>query len=451
MGLLGSFNNSEKKIVSVPFSKSFFHTFGSRIIVLLISFFAGIIVARVLGPEKRGVLAVVVASAQIFSRIGSVLVAGNSILLGQNYERLPKLTAQTLLGALLISFFTLIIMIVLPGSIIERFFVKNDNNLIILSSVFIFGLIMEIGLRELLMARQEFFYINYTNIFSRIFYFVFILVFLLIFKYGLLFAAIVTITVPFFKVIFYLKNILNLLNKKLEISFDLIKKSVNIGGRAVITGIPIILLLKSDIWILSFFEEQSTVGIYQVSVSLCTMFLMLGQVLNQLVKAKAVSEEGGSERALLVSKLLFIIGIGVYIPLVLLGKPFFLFVYGKEYLQSYYSSIVLFIAIIFWGTSVSIGGYVVGKGKYPVFIVRGMILTLLINVMLNFALIPRIAEIGAAYASLVAYIIGTVFYFIKFIRSTDFNYRDLFGFNKNEKEQINNLLKKYLNLSFFVK
>lgn len=442
VAILKKIKLTNRESSSISFLNAFFHTIISRILIISISFAAGVIVARILGPENRGILAVVVATSQIFSRLGGILISGNSILLGEKNERLSHLALHTIIWGILLSLLLYILFSSLPSSLVSKYFTEYDLVLIFLTSIFVFCLILEMGLRDLLMALQKFHKLNYINTGAQLVYFFLIVVFLAILDYGLYFAVIAILLVALFKSLLYLKTLNSRILFPLKINFTLLKESYEIGARAVITSIPIILLLKSDIWILSYYKELKTVGLYQISASFCGLFLILGQVLNQIIKAKAVSEEGGANRALLISKLLFISGVFIYIPFLKFGEELFLFVYGEEYIKSYKSAVILFVAIIFWSASISIGGFVIGKGRYPSFIARGMIIVLIINIIFNIILIPPYNESGAAYASLLSYIVGSIIYFIRFINTTNFGYKDVIYINNKELLQIKRLFKR---------
>jgi O-antigen/teichoic acid export membrane protein len=100
------------------------------------------------------------------------------------------------------------------------------------------------------------------------------------------------------------------------------------------------------------------------------------------------------------------------------------FVYGQAYVRSVPATMILMLGVVFAS---------VGRVAFPYFYTLGRPLnnvvisfvTLLINIALNFMLIPKYGIYGAAIASSISYFIYGIYYIISFIVLEGFSVRSL--------------------------
>ena len=421
--------------------KAFGHTFTVRFVLMAIGFGTSVLVARALGAEGRGEYALILVVIQLLAPIGGVLHGGNSILVGKNPERFAYLVMQTIAWCTLLAVVVCSGMLLLPDGVLETIFGRTDLATIAVVTFTLWGMTSEAGLRDLLMGRQRFFFVNWTELGSAVFHLTGALTLFLWSKtLGVIFILSVVSAKNAIKVFTYLSR------WEYSTSIDvkntrgkLLSNSLKIGTRQAIFGISTMLVLKVDIWLLGYMSEESTVGVYHVAVGVCTVFLAITQVLNSLVKAKSVSEKGGAGRAVLVSKMVLIAGIIGCAIMVRFGEIFFRNIYGSEFASAYDPATILIIALVGWGYSSPLAGYIVGKRKYPWFMVISAIIALILNIFLNFWWIPIWKANGAAFASLVTYILMMSLFIYEFWKNTDIYLTQFFWLDEDERELLVNM------------
>jgi O-antigen/teichoic acid export membrane protein len=419
------------------FAKVFLDTFMTNVATTLIGFISGVVLARVLGPEGRGELALVVTSVTIMGLFQNICNGGNDILLGADNNRKQKLFLQSIIWILLLAALIMSSIAVLPDRFIIQFLGSSSASLSIMFIIYLVFFSADEGLKRLLSARQDFFYINRTNLAIPLIYMTLLIIFLFILGYGVFTVLVFLALQHMLKVLAYTWRLFTKFKDE-GIGWiperSLTSESIRVGSRALLVGLPTILLLRVDIWILNYYETSAVVGIYQVAVSFSTMILVIAGILNSIVTAKAVSEKGGEARALLISKLFFILSAVCYVPLLIFGEFIFVFLFGSEFRTSYFPAIYLWAAVIIWGFALPIGGHVVGKERYPMSAVIGMTLALGINITLNIILIPAFGAVGAAIASLIAYLFMAFAYMLIFYRLYNLSWRQFFWITKQEWE-----------------
>ena len=186
---------------------------------------------------------------------------------------------------------------------------------------------------------------------------------------------------------------------------DLLKESVPFALMLVFAT----LYLNADTVLLSFFKGDHSVGLYNAANRLALALRMVPAVfisaffpiVSELSKVSKVELNTFLEKSLA-----FMISLALPLSLgtTLLSKKIILFFYGQKFASSYS---VLQIAI--WGTfcmflSVVLGYTLISLGKQKIYTqITG--LGLGVNLVINFSLIPKLAQVGSSLA-----IFGTEFF-----------------------------------------
>ena len=138
-------------------------------------------------------------------------------------------------------------------------------------------------------------------------------------------------------------------------------------------------------------------------------------------------------------------------PLIFFGKFVFTAIFGEAFRTSYYPAIILWPAVVIWGFALPIGGHVVGKKRYPMSVALGMALALGVNIALNILFIPYYGAVGAALASLIAYLFMCFTYMYKFYRLFNLSWIQFFSISMQERKVLRQVFLKVLNRYFPVK
>ncbi len=199
----------------------------------------------------------------------------------------------------------------------------------------------------------------------------------------------------------------------------LVRASVSFGLKGYLSRVASFLYYRIDMFILSYFMGAGAVGHYAIAVLLAELLWNVPSSLAPGVMYKSASEDSQDRDRLTAAAcrhtvlICLLAGLGI----VVLGKSFIRVAFGVEYLPS-----VTPLILLLPGTAVlSVGSVLandfVGRGKQLMNSFAAVV-TLLINVPLNFILIPRWGVAGAAVASSVSYSIGVIVMLVEFTRIT---------------------------------
>lgn len=173
-----------------------------------------------------------------------------------------------------------------------------------------------------------------------------------------------------------------------------------------------------DISILALFVSFDLIGIYSVSVKILLLLYALGGILASasFPAISRITKTSKSQVKKLINKTIIInIGISIFAIIISLLMDKIIFqIIGSEFSQSYVPFRILLISLPFLYTRLIFGNYLKASNnqlKYFGIILLGAI----INISLNFLLIPNFSYLGAAIATTLSEIavfsISTITYF----------------------------------------
>lgn len=178
--------------------------------------------------------------------------------------------------------------------------------------------------------------------------------------------------------------------------------------------VTVTLYVNSDITILGFLCGDRTVGIYSVSTKIYTIVktILSSVLVVSIPRLSAIYGEGRVDKLISVAEGIYKLLLSVVIPsivgMIILRKEIVSIVSGKEYISAESSLFVLSIALFFclaswfWGQCI----LVIFKMEHEVFKVTCV--SALVNVGLNFILIPLGKENAAAFTTLIAELISYI-------------------------------------------
>lgn len=182
----------------------------------------------------------------------------------------------------------------------------------------------------------------------------------------------------------------------------------------------------SDRYIVTLFCGVSLTGIYSVSYKIPGVLNTIIDVFMQAWKISATEEyDKGKTYHYNKGYVLFVIS-GIFISsiLICLSKICSSILFDIEYINSWKYTVVLIVAFLFHGISGYLGT-IFTAAKQTKYIAYTTIVGAIINIILNFALIPSYEAFGAAIATLVSNIIiwGVRSYFVnKYVKIDIFNF-----------------------------
>lgn len=192
------------------------------------------------------------------------------------------------------------------------------------------------------------------------------------------------------------------------------------GWIGQLSAVAYFLLLRLDQGLLAHFRSASEVGIYSLAVYMGEMLWLLPGALTPILvhtSATRASDTGRDATAWQAVRLGILITFAAAVPLYLLAEPMLAFLAGGQYQASGAALRALLPGIVAFAPGAVLAGDFIGRGK-PHWNTQASALTVVINVIVGWILIPRQGAVGAAYASSIAYFCGSALMVLRFRQAT---------------------------------
>ena len=388
--------------------------FFDRVVQIGLGFAIISLTARYLGVQKYGIYSYVVSLVGIFQPLSSL---GLNTLVIRELVNNPD-DKHKILG-------TTFILQLVGGTLslcLSLFFIcllrPNENLLFYL--VFILSIsniinsfqCIDIWFQSQLQSR----YTVISNNFSYIVYFSATNIFFVANNLTLFFATLLrtfnSIIKAFILIVFYtrLEKSFHLWSPNLKVALSLLRESFPL----ILSAFAISIYVKIDQVMLGQMVNDSAVAIYSVATQISEAFyfvpiVILSSVSPSIYKAKKeLSEKEFYERIKLLLISLTFLSFFISISISLLSPSLIILLFGKSFADS-----ILILRIHIWASIFVFSG----TGASCWFVAQQLthltffrtLLGAVVNILLNFSLIPKYAGVGAAIATIISYALASVF------------------------------------------
>jgi len=195
-----------------------------------------------------------------------------------------------------------------------------------------------------------------------------------------------------------------------SIDFRFILSSYKSGFRVFLSTLFIILLIRFDIIIIKRMLDFKQVGIYSLAAHIVDLLQVASNLVGGLLLVKLSDSDADIEKWKIMKKLLmsfFVILCVANLGFVILGKFLIATLYGVQFVPVYYAYLWLIPASLGLSFGSLFNMYLNSKG-FPIISIILPAIALIVNVMLNFILIPYMGIYGSALATSVAYVLWFV-------------------------------------------
>jgi O-antigen/teichoic acid export membrane protein len=382
---------------------------GGRIIQMILSFFIGILTARYLGPSNYGVFSYVGAYVTFFASICTLGI--NSViikfLLDDEYNQ--GITLGTSIVLRVISSFLSACMIVGIVFVVD----KGDTELIIVSALCSSALIFQ-ALDTINFWFQSKYKSRVTAIATLIGYIVVSAYRVVLIIQGrsvrwFAFAsALDCIVIGAFLFIMYYKSG----GQKLRFSWKHGKKILNQSYHYILSGMMVAIYAQTDKFMLKQMLDETEVGYYSLASTISTIWVfILAAIIDSmyptiisLAKTDNIAFQRKNRQ---LYAIVFYVSCFVSLLFTLFGNIFIRVLYGEPYMPAFSILQITTWYVAFSHLGVARNAWVVSEGKQK-YLKNIYFFAAIMNVILNFALIPSLGGQGAAIASLITQIFTSI-------------------------------------------
>lgn len=414
----------------------------SKVLMIATGLATSVIVARWLGPSANGVMAAVAVYPALLMTVGSLGVRqATAFSLGSGKYQLNDI--KTAISQLWLVASTITVF----GSFaLIWIFSKQANDLLLVSLA-----IAPIPF-QLFNTYNTGIFLGQNKIrkFSRISWLpklfvllstIVLVIFLAKGVYGALLATAMGPFVMFVILVFQNKFVQHV---SLRVNWEIVRSLVGLGAIYAIAMLVLTLNYKSDIIFLEYLSDSREVGIYSKGAHLMEYLWEIPMLFSMVTFARSASTTDRAAFSRKVTKLLrlSLIVVGtISIVLGVVAKPLILLLFGEQFEGSALVLQIMLPGVVVLTILKVVNMDLAGRGK-PWISIQTMLPALVINIALNFAMIPKYGANGAAFASTVSYFFGGVFTWLAYARETGQPISEILRFGAGDLEFLLSKLKK---------
>ncbi len=416
----------------------------SNFAIIIFGLGRAIITARWLGPKANGIIAVLSVYPALFMSIGSLgIQQSTTYFIGKKIyseKDIKTSVSQIWFITSIISMFICFFLI--------KYFSNSCNNIIwiIFSIIPIpFNLFTTYN-SGIYLGKNQIQFFNKINWLPAAIGFVSILFFVVYLQLnvsGVLISAIIGPALMFFLLLF--KNDF-IRSFSFSIDFRIVKSLLALGMIYAVALLIINLNVQLDILILDKLSTPYETGIYSKGVAITQYLWYIPMLLSTIIFARSANAKDDYLFSKKVAQLLRVSIILVSITsliLILTAKYIILGMFGIKFYDSISVLRLLLPGILLLTIFKCLNQDLAGKGK-PWISMKAMIPALLINIILNYILIPNYGASGAAISTTISYSFATLIFLYIYSKEVDIKISEIFRYSIDDFLPITNALKRLL-------
>ncbi|WP_299119789.1 flippase [uncultured Winogradskyella sp.] len=414
----------------------------SKILIIVFGLTTSIIIARVLGPEKNGVIAALLVYPSLFMSIGSLGIRqSTTYFLGKEIFTEDQIKTAITQIWLFTTVFSIAVCFFLM-----RYLSKSGENiwLVILALSPIPFALFNTYNSGIFLGKNQIGTFNKINWIPTIIVFVITAILVLWLSYGISGYLVALAAGPIFiSLILLFKN--KFINAfSFNCDWGIIKRMLSLGVVYAIALLVINLNYRIDVILLDNLSTEFETGIYSKGVSITEYLWQIPMLLSTVVFARSAVSKDDSAFSLKVAQLLRLsfLAIGlVALVLILLSEFIIVLMYGKAFIGSVMVLNTLLPGVLLLTIFKVINMDLSGKGK-PWVSLKAMIPALIINIILNVVFIPKFGAVGAALASTISYSLAAILFIFFYSKETKIPISVMVKYKASDFQPIVQLLRK---------
>lgn len=418
-------------------------TFVTRIFLLGASFFVSILLARLLGPEGKGIVTAVFVIPNIIISLADLGIRqSTAYFIGKKiFEKEAILSSVSFIWII-----TSIISIV----IVAIYYSTGPNEIYGWGILSIAILTIPLFLIQqyangILQGLQHIGAINKMQIGMTFVNIIGIVLLVWLMKLDIIGAALVQLLIALYVAVYSIF----LIKKNIRFSFKKVYPSIQkqLFTKGIAYAVTLFILnlnYKIDIIFLERLTNKSDVGIFSVGTSLAELIWQIPAAIGMVLFSKSANTTSERESVLRAAQLLrittflliFICGIFWVASPVLVS-----ILYGNDYLAAINVIRYLLPGILIMVIFKILNADLAGRG-YPLFALSAYSIPLVVNIVLNIYLIPKYGIDGAAIASSISYSIGGITFALIYSKKEQVKLKDLLIVNMSDFNKMVSKFKK---------
>ncbi|HEC79095.1 MAG TPA: hypothetical protein ENI34_08155 [candidate division WOR-3 bacterium] len=407
--------------------KKTFSVLSTQVLILPLTVLAGIIIARFLGPAGKGSLTLIVLIATTMKLLGGMgMEFANVYYASKERKSLPNIISNNIV-VWLFSTTVLICIFILARPFLCTSILKNIHPQIINFAIIVFPFILGYGfVQTLFQGLEKFKEYNILRISEPVTKLTLVVLLIIVFKLNIkggFIAILLSYVVP---VILSIVLIKNYVKYPLSINKKHLVKSIKYGLKGQVGIFFQFFNYRLDMFLVSYYLDIREVGLYALSVVIAEFLWYIPNSISVTLfpKVSAKDTRSANEFTRKVSRtsITIMLMAGSVICLV---APFLIRIfYGERFIESVIPLRILIPGVIAFGMVKILTGHLHGRGK-PQYGSIVTVCSLLLTILFDLLLIPRLGITGAALATTFAYLFSFVLTLVFFVNVTGLSLKEI--------------------------
>lgn len=385
-------------------------TFSSGVLGLLIGAGTSVILARVLGPEGRGIYALAALLPSLIVTFGNLGIGPATVY----YVARGEFRRQEILGTNVLLSVGVGGVGALAGLVVALFFRETvfpgvPPGYLLLALVLVPLEVFFSYVTYVLLGAQRITEFNYIHIVQSILFLGFVALALLGLRAGVtgaIFAGLLTWLIVDAVVFLQAKKVAG--GVKFTLNTAYLKRGTKYGVQVHLSNILWFLNQRVDMFLVNGFLGPAAVGLYSVGVGLVEKLWMISQAASTVLFPRVAAETDEQRRReftpLVARTVLWTTGLGA-LTLALLSRWIVLLLYSEAFLPAVGALQALLAGIVALSAGRVLSNDIAGRG-FPGLNIYTGVAAVATNIALNLLWIPRYGIAGAAWASTVSYTVS---------------------------------------------
>ncbi len=418
------------------FAKNTLMTFLTRVATAISTIIITVIMARVLGPRGQGIYSVAVLFPSlllIFTGFG--MNSAVVYFLGKGKHSPRQILGTSIIFNLLVSLFTVLIGLVIIYFFGERFF-PGIETIYLFLSLFLVPLILFFNLGcQVLLGLQKINKYNFISFLQSFFFLISVALLLLTMRFGVtvtilsqILSYVVAIIIVAFIIVGELEGI------DFRPNYKYLKESLVYGLKTHLAGIFDFLHSRVDLFLINFFINPFSAGIYFASVRLAEGVWLFSSSTSTVLFPKVASEKDPkklNEFTPLVCRNVLFFSALIIICLFTISGSLITFLYSTSFSGAILPFRIILVGILAISGCNILSIDLAARGR-PMLNTYAIGVSVLLNILLNIFLIPKWGIGGAALATTISYIFMFMFTVVIYSKLSNNKIRNIIFLRKED-------------------
>jgi O-antigen/teichoic acid export membrane protein len=411
----------------VVFFRNVLGTFATEIFTVAINLLLGVLTARLLGPERRGVLTLVMTlslTLVYFADLG--ISKANIYLIGRRKRSETAVAANSLFIALNVSVVVSLFLWLARDLLLDTLLRGLPSHYLSAILLLTPTLLLYTYWMAILRARQSFGVFNFLRLLMPVTLLGFMALALLVFQGGIGWATVAYVIATFLAASVGLLIVGRLVRFRPVFYWPLARESLIYGAKSYMQNLVGHLAYRLDVYVVALFLSPRDVAFYSIATSIAELSWYIPNSVGIVLFPKLSNEPEEKIHSLTAEvcrHTLFItlLATGGVVLAGVLGIPL---LYGAEYTPAIAPLVALGPGVVAMGLYKVLTRNFSSRDRQQVAVLIA-VLGLILNVTLDALLIPRLATAGAALASSCAYSVMGVALLFAFRRESGLSWREI--------------------------